>query len=268
MNYYFKKRNFSLGVQMGILSAGISDIGVKRKVNQDSIFLNPHKKIFIVADGMGGHKGGDIASALAVKVAPEFMLENITKDPEDLLLETITHTNKSIKEKSLENTLWNGMGTTLCLFFFKGPNLYIANVGDSRAYLIHEKKLYQITKDHTLVYEKLNMGLYNREQAKADPQKNILTRTVGYEDKVEPDIFTYKTQKNDLFLICSDGLSSYVSDRDTLFLINKYIPEPGDAKEEDLLNAAKALVEQANSNGGGDNISVILILAQKVIPRE
>lgn len=253
---------------MGLLSAGISDIGLKRKANQDSIFLNPYKKIFIVADGMGGHKGGDIASGTAVKIAPEFILENTSKEMEDLLLETLAHTNKTIKQKSSESPLWEGMGTTFCLFQFKGPNLYILNVGDSRGYLIHEKKLYQLTRDHTLVQEKLNMGLYTREQAKADPQKNILTRTVGFEDKVEPDLYTYKTQKNDLFLICSDGLSSYVSDRDTVFLINKHIPDPSTATEEDLLNAAKALVGQANANGGGDNISVILICTQKVIPRE
>ena len=253
---------------MGLISAGISDVGLKRKANQDSIFLNPYKKIFIVADGMGGHKGGDIASALAVKAAPEFILASPQKEIEELLLEAIIHTNKTIKEKSGENKLWEGMGTTFCMLAFKGPNLYILNVGDSRAYLIHEKKLYQMTRDHTLVYEKLNMGLYTREQAKADPQKNILTRTVGFEDKVDPEIFTYKSQKNDLFLICSDGLSSYVSDGDTLFLINKYIPDAEVATEEDLLTAAKALVAQANANGGGDNISVILVCIQKVIPRE
>lgn len=253
---------------MGLISAGISDVGLKRKGNQDSIFLNPYKRMFIVADGMGGHKGGDIASSLAVKVAPEFFLASPSKEIEELLLETLKHTNKTIKEKSEENKLWEGMGTTFCFFHFKGPNLYVLNVGDSRGYLIHEKKLYQLTKDHTLVYEKLNMGLYNRDQAKADPQKNVLTRTVGFEDKVDPDIFTYKAQKNDLFLICSDGLSGYVSDADTLFLINKYIPDPAVATEEDLLTTAKALVAQANANGGGDNISVILICTQKVIPRE
>ena len=253
---------------MGLISAGISDVGLKRKANQDSIFLNPYKKIFIVADGMGGHKGGDIASALAVKAAPEFILASPQKEIEELLLEAIIHTNKTIKEKSGENKLWEGMGTTFCMLAFKGPNLYILNVGDSRAYLIHEKKLYQMTRDHTLVYEKLNMGLYTREQAKADPQKNILTRTVGFEDKVDPEIFTYKSQKNDLFLICSDGLSSYVSDGDILFLINKHIPNTETATEEDLLNTAKALVAQANANGGADNISVILVCIQKVIPRE
>ncbi len=253
---------------MGFLSVGISDVGLKRKANQDSIFLNPVKKLYMVADGMGGHKGGDIASALAVKEASEFIISNSTMESEDLLLATTKHTNKVIKEKSAENKLWEGMGTTLCLFYFKGPNLYVLNVGDSRGYLIHDKKLYQMTRDHTLIQEKLSMGLYNREQAKADPQKNIITRTVGFEDKVDPDIYTYKTQKNDLFLICSDGLSSYVSDRDTLFIINKNIPDPGNASEEDLLKAAKELISQANANGGSDNISVILICAQKMVARE
>jgi PPM family protein phosphatase len=253
---------------MGFISVGISDIGVKRKANQDSIFINPLKKLFIVADGMGGHKGGDVASALAVKEAPEFILANSSMETEELLMATSAHTNKIIKQKSGENKLWEGMGTTLCLFYFKGPNLYILNIGDSRGYLIHEKKLYQMTKDHTLVQEKLSMGLYTREQAKADPQKNIITRTMGYEEKVDPDIFTYKVQKNDLFLICSDGLSSYVSDRDTLFIINKHLPDVENATEEDLLNTAKSLISQANANGGNDNISVILICAQKMVQRE
>jgi protein phosphatase len=253
---------------MGFLSVGLSDIGEKRKANQDSIFINPLKKLFIVADGMGGHKGGDVASALAVKEAPEFILANSSMETEELLMAASVQTNKVIKQKAGENKLWEGMGTTLCLFYFKGPNLYILNVGDSRGYLIHEKKLFQMTRDHTLVQEKLSMGLYTREQAKADPQKNIITRTMGYEDKVDPDIFTYKVQKNDLFLICSDGLSSYVSDRDTLFIINKNLPDIENATEEDLLNTAKSLISQANANGGNDNISVILICAQKMVQRE
>ena len=125
-----------------------------------------------------------------------------------------------------------------------------------------------MTKDHTLVYEKISMGLYTREQAKADPQKNIITRTVGFDEKVNPDIFTYKVQKNDLFLLCSDGLSTYVSDRDILHLVNTNIPDPSVATEDDLLNASKALVAQANANGGGDNISVILTIVQGTVPRE
>lgn len=247
---------------MGLISAGMCDIGQKRKTNQDSIYMNPEKNIFIVADGMGGHNGGDIASALAVKNVPEYILQNFDKDPAPTLTGALKNANNAIKKKGEQEPHLVGMGTTVVTFYFKDTSLYIANVGDSRAYLINRSKLYLLTKDHSLVQEKLNIGLYDREQAAKDPQKNVLVRTVGFESEVDVDIYTYKVSRNDIFLCCSDGLHGKVSDPDILYIINQHIPDPSQATPENVNAAVKTLVQQANDNGGNDNISVILVVAK------
>lgn len=247
---------------MGLISSGLTDIGRKRKTNQDSIYLNPEKNLFVVADGMGGHNGGDIASQMAVEHIPEYMLQNLDKDPKIEFAKSVQYANSKIKERSSNDELLHGMGTTVVGFYFKGDTLYVSNVGDSRAYLVNRNKLYQLSKDHSLVQEKLNLGIYNRDQAAADPQKNVLVRTVGFEDDIEVDLFTYKVSKNDVFLSCSDGLHGKVSDADILYIINKYIPDPSKATTESVQQTATTLVAQANANGGNDNISVIVVIAQ------
>ncbi|MBC98402.1 MAG: serine/threonine protein phosphatase [Halobacteriovoraceae bacterium] len=247
---------------MGLISSGLTHIGMKRKTNQDAIYLNPKKHLFIVADGMGGHNGGDIASQMAVSVIPEFVLENYGQDPIKLQKQAIAHANSSIKKRGEEDKNLVGMGTTVVSQLFRGPNLYTANVGDSRAYLFNNKRIYQLTSDHSLVQEKLNLGFYTREQAGDDPQKNVLVRTVGFESEVEADVFNYKVHRNDIFLSCSDGLHGKVSDSDLSYIINHFIPDPSKATQEQVDHTAQFLVDLANKNGGQDNISVILIIAQ------
>lgn len=247
---------------MGLISAGMCDIGQKRKTNQDSIYMNPEKNLFIVADGMGGHNGGDIASGLAVKCIPEYILKHFSDEPQKVLGDGVKHANLEIKRRGESDPQLVGMGTTVVSFYFKDTSLYIANVGDSRAYLINRSKLYLMSKDHSLVQEKLNLGIYNREQAQKDPQKNVLVRTVGFERDVEVDIFTYKVSRHDIFLCCSDGLHGKVSDPDILYIVNKFIPKPAEATAEAVNAAVKTLVKQANDNGGNDNISVILVVAK------
>lgn len=247
---------------MPLLSAGLSDIGQKRKTNQDAIYLNPEKNLFIVADGMGGHNGGDIASALAVKTIPEYVLGHSNQGPQQLLSEAISHANQAIKEEGKKNIKLEGMGTTAVSLFFTSNNLVIGNVGDSRAYLISKNKIYQLTRDHSMIQEKVAMGIYTREQGAKDPHKNVLIRTVGFEDRLEVDIFTYKVCKNDLFLLCSDGLHGKVSERDIVHIINTHLSDPAHGQDQDLQQAVKELISQANKNGGQDNISVILILAK------
>lgn len=247
---------------MGLLASGLCDIGMKRKTNQDAIYLNKDKHLFVVADGMGGHNGGDIASKMAVKHIPEFIYSNKELDPTKASEQAILHANLSIKERGEGDPNLVGMGTTVVSFYFKGSTLYVGNVGDSRAYLINKKKLYQLTRDHSLVQEKINLGLYTREQASDDPHKNVLVRTVGFDEEVEVDVFTYKVHRNDIFFSCSDGLHGKVSDPDMLYIINHFIPDPSKATQKDVDNAVRFLVDQANKNGGNDNISVILIVAQ------
>lgn len=247
---------------MGLISAGKCDIGRKRKTNQDSIYLNPERNIFVVADGMGGHNGGDIASAMAVKHVPEFIINHYDMDPIQSSSQSVISANKAILNRGKEDPRLEGMGTTVVTMYFRGQNLYLTNVGDSRSYLINKNRLFQLSKDHSLVQEKLNMGIYDREQAAKDPQKNVLVRTVGFDDEVDVDVWTYKVSKNDVFLGCSDGLHGKVSDEDIIFIINKFIPNPSTATQSDVEQCAQYLIDQANRNGGNDNISVILVLAQ------
>ncbi len=247
---------------MPLLSAGLCDIGQKRKTNQDSIYLNPERNIYVVADGMGGHNGGDIASALAVKHVPEYILGHLELDPKELLINSIRYANDQILNKAKENSKLVGMGTTVVSMIFKGQHLFIGNVGDSRTYMINRNRLFQMTKDHSLVQEKLNMGIYNREQAAEDPQKNVLVRTVGFEEDIQVDVYTYKVSRNDIFLCCSDGLHGAVSDQDILYLINQYLPKPEFADQKDVEKCVEALVAQANKNGGHDNISTVVVVAK------
>lgn len=246
---------------MGILSSGNTDIGQKRKTNQDSICLYTEESFFAVADGMGGHNGGDIASQMSVKIFPEYIAENKSSMSSDQLMsESIKFINRTIYDYGQKNEELKGMGTTITSIIFLNDHVNIANVGDSRVYMVHKHKLFQMTRDHSLVQEKLNLGIYDREGAKADPQKNVLIRTVGFEPNVEVDVYKYKNFKNDIFLLCSDGLHGKVCDEDILEIMNTYIPEPQAATQEQLDQAVSKLIAQANANGGQDNISVILAM--------
>ncbi len=247
---------------MGLIASGNTDIGRKRKTNQDSLYLGLERKLFVVADGMGGHNGGDIASQMAVKVLPAYVEKNLSLEPVTLINNSIKESNKSIKDFGESHSDLVGMGTTIVSFFFKGQNIYIGNVGDSRGYLINQKKINQLTRDHSLVQEKLIHGIYDREQAALDPQKNVLVRSVGFEDDIDVDVFVYKVNKNDIFLCCSDGLHGKVSDEDILYLVNKFIPDPTTATQRSADQVIGALIDQANDNGGQDNITAIIIIAQ------
>lgn len=247
---------------MGILSAGASDIGRKRKTNQDSICLDPQHHFYAVADGMGGHNGGDIASQLSVQVMPQFMAAHGDLEPATLMRDMIHEINRAILQRAEENPELNGMGTTISAILFHGPQLVIGNVGDSRVYVINNQHIYQLTRDHSFVQEKLNMGIYTREEAVKDPQKNVLVRSVGFESDVNVDIFNYRINKNDVFLICSDGLHGKVSDADILHLVQQTLPDPARSTKAELEAAVNILIHQANQNGGQDNISVILAVAQ------
>ncbi len=247
---------------MGLIASGNTDIGRKRKTNQDSFYVSIEHKLFVVADGMGGHNGGDIASQIAVKAYPDYLIKNYSMDPIHLVTGSIKETNRSIKSFGEKHPELVGMGTTVVSLFFRGQNIYIGNVGDSRAYLINQKKIFQLSRDHSLVQEKLNYGIYNREQAANDPQKNVLVRTVGFDDDVDVDVFVYKVNKNDIFLCCSDGLHGKVSDEDILYLANKIIPDPSVANTTSADLLIKSLIAQANENGGQDNITAIVVIAQ------
>ncbi len=247
---------------MTIISAGDTNIGLKRKTNQDAIFLSDELGFYLVADGMGGHSGGDIASSLSVELMPEYIKKNKDKDAKELVRQAALHVNQGIYKKSMETPQLKGMGTTLVSSYFRDGSIFVSNVGDSRAYLIHNQMLFQLSRDHSLVQEKLNMGFYNREQAKQDKQKNVLIRSVGFEEIVEIDVFSYKHNRNDIFLLCSDGLHGRVSDHDLLHIVNKHTKNLENVTSAELKSAVTELISLANQNGGQDNISVVMAMTK------
>lgn len=231
----------------------ITDIGQKRKQNQDYVFtseipLGPLSNLFIVADGMGGHNAGDYASKHAI----ERIVEEVEKS-KDSIVETleraIQSANRYIRVKSRENEDMNGMGTTVVAATITDDVMYVANVGDSRLYIINTE-IKQITVDHSLVEEMVRMGGINREQAREHQDKNIITRAIGAEDELEIDFFQVQLKKGDFILLCSDGLTNMIEDEDIRMIL---------LGQKDIVGKAEALVEAANRNGGKDNITVVLI---------
>ena len=232
----------------------ITDVGQKKETNQDFVYRSDEPvgnlpNLYIVADGMGGHKAGDYASHYMAETLIESVTEDEEKNPIKIIRKAIEQANEKVLEKSLSDEELAGMGTTIVVATVIGHYLYVANVGDSRLYLITDK-ITQITKDHSLVEEMVRIGEINREQARNHPDKNIITRAVGIEKKVKIDFFDMRLEKGDLILMCSDGLSNMLEDSQ----IEKIIKKGGELSE-----IAGELVEQANQNGGKDNIAVILI---------
>ncbi|MCM1262767.1 MAG: Stp1/IreP family PP2C-type Ser/Thr phosphatase [Butyrivibrio sp.] len=232
----------------------ITDIGLRRQLNQDFVFSSEEPvgslpNLFIVADGMGGHKAGDFASRYAVETIIEEIKATDEKEPVAILNKAISKANTYTILKSLQDDKLSGMGTTVVMATCIGNELEVANVGDSRLYLINDK-IEQITIDHSLVEEMVRMGSISREAARNHPDKNIITRAIGAQDTVEADIFTLEVRVGDMILLCSDGLTNMIEDEDILKILKS---------GESLKDMAEELVRTANNNGGKDNISLIII---------
>ena len=233
----------------------ITDIGRKRELNEDYIYTSGQPigalpNLFIVADGMGGHKAGDYASMHTVDRFVEVIRElGEEHGVQDAINEAVTAANAYIYPRSRENSNLSGMGTTLVLASCIGNEAIVANIGDSRLYLVNDA-MTQITRDHSLVEEMVTLGGIDREMARNHPDKNIITRAVGVKEKVAADFFEVDLTKGDKLLLCSDGLTNMLRDEEIYQIIQ-------DNKE--LEQAAKALVDAANENGGRDNIAVVLV---------
>ena len=235
-------------------SYAITDIGLGRQLNQDFIFLSDTPvgnlpNVFIVADGMGGHKAGDFASRYAVETIVDEIKSSEEKEPADILKKAIDKANAYTRQKSAEDYKLAGMGTTVVIATCIGQKLEVANVGDSRLYLVNDK-IEQITIDHSLVEEMVRNGSIDREAARNHPKKNIITRAIGAQDIVEADFFKLEINVGDMVLLCSDGLTNMVEDEN----IQHILKGGGSLKEK-----AEELVRAANNNGGRDNISLIII---------
>lgn len=231
----------------------MTDMGRKREINQDYVFvtdkpLGPFPNLLVVADGMGGHKAGDFASKYTVKVLREELEKTTLEKPEDILREVVKTANHKLIEMSHTDVKLEGMGTTLVAATVIGNTLYFSNVGDSRLYLINDK-IRQISKDHSLVEEMVRLGGIKAEEAKHHPDKNVITRAMGVKEDVEADIYEYMLKKGDVILMCTDGLSNMVEDEDMFDIVKS---------ARDIVEAVLMLIEKANSNGGRDNIGVVM----------
>ena len=235
---------------------GKTDVGLMRTINQDSIFVSTQPigklpNLFIVADGMGGHKAGDVASREAIERFVKYACTTHMSDPANILDAGIISVHKDIFDMANSNRDYSGMGTTFVAASLVENHVYIANVGDSRLYLIG-RDIRQITRDHSLVEDMVRMGVLEREEARTHYKKNVITKAIGVaDDKTStPDIFEIEVENGDKLLLCSDGLTNMVEDYDI-----KKIVKDNDSIED----AVRELIKQANENGGKDNISAILI---------
>ncbi len=235
-----------------------TDVGRVRQTNQDYLYVSEQPlgnlpNLFIVADGMGGHRAGDFASSYAVRVFVEAVKEDDSFNPVRIMRRAIENANRQLYEQSLKNENMKGMGTTFVAATIVGRYAYIANVGDSRLYL-YDGKMEQVTRDHSLVGEMLRMGEISKEEARVHPDRNIITRALGVGEDVSADFFDVRLEDHVKMVLCSDGLSGYVTDQSMADILEN-------CEEED--NPAELLLAKANENGGGDNIAVIVVSPQK-----
>lgn len=231
-----------------------TDVGLKRDSNQDSILVDHDLNLFIVADGMGGHRGGEVASALAVDTVQKVVraelnaLKGKKVVPRELIAYAYREASSRIHHKSTnESPELMGMGTTMVGIFEYGEKVFVANVGDSRAYLVRAPFIWQLTEDHSLVNEQVRAGVIKEEDIDRVQGRNVITRSVGFEKEVQVDVLERTIQPGDGFLLCSDGLSSIVGSGKILEVCNKSRPE----------EIVGRCVEAAKDAGGDDNVSVI-----------
>jgi serine/threonine protein phosphatase PrpC len=235
-----------------------TDIGRIRDNNQDSYyyFSEEDLQVYVVADGMGGHKAGEVASYIAVDTIEKLFIQNkslLTKgklDIQNFITNSVSEANKRIYEKAISEEKYNGMGTTITAAYIINNDLFIGHIGDSRAYLLRDEKMIQLTEDHSLVAQLVKNGTISKKEAQNHPQRNMITRALGTEKNIELDIEYRELEKNDILLLCTDGLTNLVDEdkiKHVLILNN------------DIQVACHTLVEMANELGGFDNITVLAV---------
>lgn len=238
-----------------MLIVGLTDIGNGRKVNEDDYFYTTEQvgdlpNIFLVADGLGGHQAGEVASRLAIDSVVNYCLSTIEDNFPKLLSDAFDHANDMVCEYSKQNNQTLEMGTTLVGVTILEEKYIFANVGDSRAYIFRNGTLKKITKDHSFVQDLLDCGLITEEQAFHHESRNKITRAIGMEEKMEADIYTVTAMEDDIIMLCTDGLTNYVL-REEMAEVMKM--------EKGLKEMAKRLIDTALDNGARDNITVVLV---------
>lgn len=241
-----------------LVAHGDTDVGRRREVNEDSFLILPRNHVWIVADGMGGHAGGQVASTLTISTVGEALVRRLSdaEEADDAPLNVAALVEASVLEAchtvfdtAREHPELTGMGSTVTAMMVHGAEAWFGHVGDSRAYLVREGKIHQVTEDHSLVQEHVAAGLITPEQARVSVIRNIITRSIGFERDVKVDVGAVPLERGDVFLLCSDGLTGHVEDHELLEIIegNKRGAVP------------KILIDLANSRGGEDNCTVILV---------
>ena len=234
----------------------LTNMGVRRNTNQDYAYVSEQNvgnlpNILIVADGMGGHKAGEVASEQAVSAVLESIKQNESTDKITIIEEAISAANAKVLDMATSDEKFKGMGTTLVVATLEKGILYVANVGDSRLYLINDNDIRQITRDHSLVQEMVSLGELDKESARTHSRKNVITRAIGVDTKIVADFFEVDIAENTQILLCSDGLSNMVEDSQ----ISNILEECSGKTLEDTVHK---LIDAANENGGLDNIAVVL----------
>jgi len=254
---------------MKISYQALTDVGRKRKGNEDSVFINPEQRLFVVADGMGGHAAGEVASKLAVDAINEFVC--LTSGDEEItwpygldqtmsydgnrLKTAIRYANRKVLEATRERSEYEGMATTVAAVLIDQDSANVAHVGDSRVYLWGDGVLTQLTADHSWVNEQIQSGVISADQARGHPLRNVVTRALGGRLDLAVDMQVRKMKLGDVLLLCSDGLTTMVPDDEIAAVLAR---TQGDVEE-----TAKELVAAANARGGEDNITVLLLRIEK-----
>jgi serine/threonine protein phosphatase PrpC len=243
----------------------VTDVGRRRKGNEDSYFVNPEERLFVVADGMGGHAAGEVASRVAVEAINEFIcltggdreitwpfeLDASISYDGNRLKTAIRHANQKVIETTQERAEYEGMATTVVAALVEQESVNVAHVGDSRVYLLRSGELAQLTSDHSWVNEQIQNGVISPDQARSHPLRNVVTRALGGKSDLRVDIRGLKVQPDDVLLLCTDGLTTMLSDEQIRECLLRSVP--------DIDRAAEELVSGANEHGGEDNITVLLV---------
>lgn len=259
-----------MDLSQALETASRSDAGMVRSHNEDAVYLNPACGLAILADGMGGYNAGEVASGMVTsqlggelekiltQEEPHLPDRVVRKREYDILEQEISRANSAVYQAAQSQPQFAGMGTTLVMAIFHDNAMTVAHIGDSRLYRLRGEELRQITRDHSLLQEQIDNGMLTPEQARFSQNKNLVTRAVGVDPSVEPEICKYDTLPGDIYLFCSDGLNDMVEDEEigmTLQMLSA-----------NLELAATQLVQMANDNGGRDNVSVILVKIRNSYP--
>lgn len=249
---------------MELRAEGASHTGRVRAHNEDSFLLVPEQRLYLVADGMGGHNAGEVASRLAVEAVRDHFLGTADVTGSDTLkdevppaanklYEALRHANRVVLSESERDPAKQGMGTTLVALHFEAGQVFLAHLGDSRCYRLRDGKFAQLTDDHSLPQEQFRSGLLSAEEAARSPYRNVITRACGIREGVRPDLFIDDVRAGDLFLLCSDGLNNELADAEIRALL--------EGERKDLQMACARLIDAANAHGGMDNITVLIVEA-------